>query len=127
MEGIPYYDGALSDPVPVEKAFSCGCDKVVLILTKPKDLIRTPKKDERLAARIQKQYPLAAEKLCKRAIRYNIGVELAKQYEKKGKLLIIALDDTCGMDTLTRDFDAMNQFYKKRFKNAEQIKDFLKQ
>ena len=31
--GTAYYDGALSDPVPVEKAFQLGCDRVVLILT----------------------------------------------------------------------------------------------
>ena len=34
VNGVPYYDGALSDPIPVEKAFTMGCDKVVLILTR---------------------------------------------------------------------------------------------
>lgn len=125
VESIPYYDGALSDPVPIEKAFSCGCEKVVLILTKPKDIIRTSKKDEKLAAGIRKSYPLAAEKLCMRAARYNEGVELAKQYEKEGKLLILAPDDTCGMDTLTRDMETMRRVYGKGISNAEQIKDFL--
>ena len=33
--GHPYYDGALGDPIPIEKAFQMGCDRVVLILTKP--------------------------------------------------------------------------------------------
>lgn len=127
VEGIPYYDGALSDPIPIEKAFSLGCEKVVLILTRPKDIIRTTKKDEKLAAGIRKKYPVAAEKLCKRAVRYNEGIELAKQYEKQGKLLILAPDDTCGMDTLTRDLQAMKQFYAKGIRNAEQIKDFLNQ
>lgn len=124
VEGIPYYDGALGDPIPIEKAFSLGCEKVVLILTKPKDIIRTPKKDETLAAGIRKKYPLAAEKLCKRAVRYNEGVELAKQYEKEGKLLILAPDDTCGMDTITRNLEAMKQMYGKGLRSAEQIKDF---
>lgn len=127
VEGIPYYDGALGDPIPIEKAFSLGCEKVVLILTKPKDIIRTPKKDETLAAGIRKKYPLVAEKLCKRAVRYNEGVELAKQYEKEGKLLILAPDDTCGMDTITRNLEAMKQMYGKGLRSAEQIKDFLKQ
>lgn len=125
VEGVPYYDGALSDPIPIEKAFSLGCEKIVLILTKPKDLIRTSKKDEKLAAGIRKKYPQAARKLCERAARYNEGVELAKQYEKSGKLLLLAPDDTCGMDTLTRDPEAMKRFYKKGFESAEQIKDFL--
>ena len=125
VEGIPYYDGALSDPIPIEKAFTSGCEKVVLILTKPKDTIRTSKKDEKLAAGIRKRYPLAAEKLCKRATQYNEGVELAKEREKEGKLLILAPDDTCGMDTLTRDLDAIKQMYRKGINSAEQIKNFF--
>ena len=55
-----YYDGALSDTVPFKKAFEKGCDKVVLILTKPRDTIRTPKKDIFLANRIKNKYPKAA-------------------------------------------------------------------
>ena len=35
IQGVPYYDGALGDPVPVEKAFQLGCERVVMILTKP--------------------------------------------------------------------------------------------
>ena len=50
IDGVPYYDGALSDPIPIEKAYELGCEKVVLILTKPKDLRRTPQKDRVLGA-----------------------------------------------------------------------------
>ena len=32
VHGIPYYDGALGDPVPVEKAFQLGCDRVIVML-----------------------------------------------------------------------------------------------
>lgn len=124
--GVPYYDGALSDPIPIEKAFSMGCDRVVLILTKPRDFVRTPDRDKRLAARIRKKYPRAAVQLEKRAEKYNAGVELAKQYERQGKLLVVAPDDTCGVDTLTRDRDAMKRFYKKGFQDAEAIASFLK-
>ena len=53
VNGTPYYDGALGDPVPVEKAFACGCDRVVLLLTKPENVIRTSEQDEQLAARIR--------------------------------------------------------------------------
>lgn len=122
---IPYFDGALSDPVPIEKAFSMGCDKVVLILTKPSDVIRSSGKDEIFAHRIQKKYPLAAEGLRNRARRYNHGVELAKQYQAEGRLIIVAPDDTCGMDTLTRDVDAMNRFYESGKRAAWKIIDNL--
>lgn len=25
--GVPYYDGGMSDPIPLEKCFEAGCDK----------------------------------------------------------------------------------------------------
>ncbi len=123
--GIPYYDGALSDPVPIEKAFSMGCDRVVLILTKPRDFVRTPDKDRKLAAGIRKKYPLAAAQLEQRAARYNEGIALAKQFEKQGKLLIVAPDDTCGMDTLTRNPEAMKRFYEKGLQDGGNIVPFV--
>ena len=46
VQGNLYYDGALGDPVPVQKAFQLGCDYVVLILTKPERELRTSDKDE---------------------------------------------------------------------------------
>lgn len=126
VDGVLYYDGALGDTIPIEKAFEWGCDKVVLLLTKPRDDVRTPDKDIRFAGRIQKKYPYAAERLKQRADQYNRGVALAKEYESQGRVLIIAPDDTCGVDTLTRDKNALKQLYKKGYRDAEEIKSFLK-
>lgn len=123
--GVPYYDGALGDTVPVKKAFEYGCDKIVLILTKPIDVVRSPRTDNILAGRIQKKYPLSAEKLRSCAQQYNIGVALAKEYEKCGKALIIAPDNTCGVNTLTKNSEALNRLYEKGYKDAEKIKAFI--
>ena len=125
IKGVPYYDGALGDPVPVEKAFELGCDRVVIILTKPENILRNSKKDERLAAGIRKKYPLAAERLCARAQRYNEGVALAQKYAKQGKVLIVAPDDTCGVDTLKKDKASLYRLYEKVYTDAQRIKDFL--
>ena len=120
-----YYDGALGDPVPIAKAFELGCDRVVVLLTKPKDLIRVPGNDLRLARGIQKHYPEAAEKLRLRADHYNEGVALAKQYARQGRALIVAPDDTCGVSTLTRDADALNRLYEKGYADGRKILSFL--
>ena len=126
MEGVPYYDGALGDPVPVEKAFQRGCDQVVVILSKPKDILRGPGKDPLFARRIRKKYPLAAQNLLLRARRYNDGVALAKQYEAQGRALIVAPDDTCGVDTLTRDRDALERLYQKGRQDGQAILNFIR-
>lgn len=125
VQGLPYFDGALGDPVPVEKAFQLGCDRVVIILTKPERELRNPKKDEKLAAGIRKRYPAAAEKLCKRAQRYNEGVALAQEYAGQGKVLIISPDDTCGVDTLKKDKEALQRLYDKGYSDGKKITDYL--
>jgi len=120
-----YYDGALSDPVPIEKAFQLGCDRVVLLLTLPEDTIRSSKRDQRVAARIRKKYPLAAEGLSQRAKKYNEEVALAKHYAAQGKVLIVAPDDTCGVSTLSRDVDALRRLYEKGCRDGARIAPFF--
>ncbi len=125
VNGRLYYDGALGDPIPIVRAFQMGCDRVVLILSKPQNIIRLQGKDPFFAKRIEKRYPKAAEQLRLRADRYNDGVALAKTYEAKGQILIVAPDDTCGVETLTRDKDALQRLYEKGYENGGAIAPFL--
>lgn len=127
IDGTPYYDGALSDSVPVEKAFSLGCNRVVLLLTKPERLLRNPQKDEKLAACIRHAYPASAQSLCRRAKRYNDSVALARLLARQGKVLVVAPKDTFGVDTLTRDKGALEKLYQEGYADGEIIETFLKQ
>jgi predicted patatin/cPLA2 family phospholipase len=125
VNGIPCYDGGIADPVPVQKAFDDGCDKVVLILTKPREFIREQSSDVRMARLLRRRHPAAAENLLDRYRRYNEGVALAEEYEKQGKVLIVAPDDTCGMKTLTKDRTVLESMYKKGYSDARAIIDFI--
>ena len=60
-----------------------------------------------------------------RADRYNQGGVKAKEYEAKGQVLIIAPEDTCGVDTLTRDKEALKRFYEKGYQDARVISSFI--
>lgn len=127
INGKPYYDGALGDPVPVKKAFELGCDLVVLILTKPENKPREQGSDPKVAKRIQKKYPHAAEQLRLRAEHYNDGVALAQEYAKQGKLIIVSPDDTCGVDTLHKDKPSLQRLYDKGYADGQAVKEFLRQ
>ena len=125
VDGTLYYDGALSDPVPIEKAFAMGCDRVVLVLTNPVDYLKDKDEDIRLAERIRDRYPLSAEALISRTEKYNTSVDLAKQLEHEGKVRIIAPFDTCGVDTLTKDVKALDALYRIGYEDGADIKKFL--
>ena len=106
--GIPYYDGALGDTIPIDLALDC--DKIVLILTKPRHVLRTSGKDSFFAKRIEKQYPRAAECLRTRAERYNAGVTKAIELEKAGKK--IYLFATSGGSEMNKTAERLLPFMK---------------
>ena len=125
VEGRKYFDGALGDPVPVQKAFDMGCDKVILMLTKPRNYWRTSERDEAIAKLLEESYPEAARALRGRAKLYNKQVSMAKLLASAGKVCIVAPDDTCGVGTLTRDPEPLHAFYSKGYADGIQIREFL--
>lgn len=125
VEGVPYFDGALSDPVPIETAFRAGCDRVVLLLTKPAAVPRRPGKDRLLARLLRPGYPVAARQLRSRAERYNQGVEAARRYAAEGKLLLLSPEDITGVDTLKRDHAALLRLYRQGLRDGERLQRWL--
>ena len=125
VDGVPGVDGGIVDPIPVERAFAAGCDRVVLILTRPVAEPRTQKKDRTPARLLARHYPRASERLLERWRVYNEGVKRAQAYAREGRLLIVAPDDVCGLSTLSRSLDKLEQMYAKGFKDAEAIPAFL--
>lgn len=125
VNGVPYYDGGIADPIPVQKAIDDGCDRVVVVLTRLKDVLREQKKDIGPARILKHRYPAAAERLLNRYRTYNDEVALAKEYEKDGRALIIAPDDLCGLNTLSKTYEGLERMYRKGYAAAGVIADYL--
>lgn len=125
LNGVPYYDGGVIDPIPIEKAFYDGCEKVVLIITRPKDELHDSSLDKKAAALIRLRFPKTASVLSHRDERYNHSLQKALEYEKEGKALIIAPDSSNGLGTLTKDKEKLAALYNEGYKKAELIKAFI--
>ncbi len=122
-----YYDGGISDPIPFRRALETVCDKVVVILTRPKDTLRKPGKDPWFARILKRRYPASARALASRAETYNRSLEEAKTLESQGRLLILAPDTIEGLKTLSQDHGKLEDLYRKGQADAERVPDFLKQ
>lgn len=125
VNGVPYYDGGIADPIPLEKCFEAGCDKLVVVLTRPKDYERVAGKDKIVARLLEGKYPEAAAAMGKRALTYNTELWLARRYEEQGKVLIVAPDDIGSMKTLKRDKEAIDLLYRKGYEDAKKIRAFV--
>ncbi len=124
-DGRVFYDGGLSDPIPVRKAFTDGCDKVIVTLTLPKDYYKPHKAPEFLYKSAVKKYPESAQLMYSMIDKYNADLRFIKQLEKQGKVLILAPDDCCGVTTLKHKYNSIEALYRKGYENACKIKDFL--
>lgn len=125
IDGVPYFDGGVSDPVPLDRAFSQGCDKVVLILTKPVDAEISNRRNALAAKALQKQYPAAAQATARCNARYTESVKKALALQEAGKVLIVAPDDIGKLKTLSKDASVLDGLYKKGFRDAKTIRRFL--
>lgn len=126
FQGNLYFDGGVAEPIPIEKAFSDGCDKVILVLTKPRAEYCTPMLATRvLSARIKK-YPAVYSLMRSLHERSAEILKKVEQLEKEGKVLVIEPSDCFGMNTLTRDYEPMTKMYEQGYKDAEKIIEYIK-
>ena len=125
VNGKEYFDGGVALPLPLDYAMqTLGCDKVIVVLTLPKDVEKPAGIDANGGAFLPR-YPVIGQLLKTRAERYNRQVKKALELEKEGKVLIIAPDDTCGIDTLTRDVKGIELLYEKGVNDARAALDFI--
>lgn len=121
-----YFDGALADPVPIQKAFIEGCDRVVLLLSKPMDEPIDYQTDVFLANLIRSQYPVSANKLMLRAEKYERSIALANQYASMNRLLFIAPEETFGVTATKRTKQGIESLYAHGKEQGEKISVWLK-
>lgn len=124
--GTEYYDGGITDPIPVKKAYEDGCTKVIVIITRPIDFRKQDNNKKFVYSKIKKQYPEFTEKLLNRCELYNKTLEdLIKNDVKEGKVLIVAPEDDFNMKTLEKDKNKLEAMYQEGYNDGEKIKNFL--
>jgi predicted patatin/cPLA2 family phospholipase len=125
IDGVPYFDGGMSDPIPYRKALDDGCDKLVIILTRPKNDFRDPKRDVRSARILSKFYPRSGKRLYDRAETYNRQLSMILKLEEEGRACIIAPDDIGNAKTLTKDLNNIKYLYRQGLVKAKKAEAYL--
>ncbi|MNO39616.1 Patatin-like phospholipase [compost metagenome] len=90
INGQKYYDGGLTDPIPIKKAIADGNDKHLIVLTQPKGYIKEfSKQNARVGKLLRRKYPKLEEVLLTRHEIYNETVAFCEHLEKEGQAIII--------------------------------------
>ena len=123
---IRYFDGGLSDPIPIDFAIKKGCEKIVVIWTKPINEVGNYKIDEMAGHALKKKYPNISNDLLNRKEKIENALEYAKKLREEGKVLIVSPESIGKMSTLTKDKEALDMLYKTGYADAKKIIEFLK-
>lgn len=107
-----YFDGCLSASIPVERAFRKGCDRVVVILSKPRSFGKTAGRlpayfTAMPCANIQR--PLRA--LDNRHLMYRQNIADVKKHEVAGEALVFAPSKELKMSTYARNVKLEEELY----------------
>ena len=103
IDGKPCMDGGAADAIPFDRAFSRGCDRLIVVLTRERDFRRQPEKLQPLIDRVYRKYPKFCDTMRRRADTYNAAREKLFQLEKEGRVLLFAPHDTRGFSRTERD------------------------
>ena len=130
LDGKHYADGCVTAPIPYERAFEKGCDKVIAVSTHyPGESVTDFRKYRMILNPMYKRlYPDFFRALMVRFKRYEKMFLAMEKLEKQGKLLIIRPErDLCGLfetDPLKLD-DSYNMGLEIANRRMDEIKAFM--
>ncbi len=119
------FDGGIADPVPYKRAVEQGCDRLVVLLTRPVDYLRPLLDHREVMEKAMSRWPLAYAALLRRSVRYNRDIEAVKELEREGKALLVGPADIGGMGTLTKDKAAVERLYHMGYEQGPRILEFI--
>lgn len=129
INGKPYYDGGLTDSIPLKRAFDDGCRKCVVVLTQDRAYTKNPIGHDRIVKRLLKKYPVTAEKILVRHDMYNNQRKYIFEQEKLGNTLVICPSEPLNCSTLNADTQKQKAIYELGYKQGlesiEKVKEYL--
>ena len=130
INGRYYFDGGVSDSLPVKKMIKDGCTKIVALFSKPDGFLMKPQGHRRIyTAALSRRFPNTVEALNHRHEQYNRSMKRIRRMEQEGRALTFAPSGEIRIKTSTRDPAVMQQLYDNGVRDArermKELKDFL--
>lgn len=128
INGKKYLDGAVCDSIPVKKAIESNYDKIVVVLTQPKDYRKKELSDKQIKRinKRYKKYPKLVNALLKRPKMYNDTLKYIKKLEKDKKIFVVRPSEKINIDHLKKTEKDLQMAYDLGRKDIEKsYKDLI--
>lgn len=120
IDGVPYLDGGIADPIPVRKALADGCEHVVVVLTQPYGYRKKPmsNKTKLLYQAMFRKYPELVKSLEVRSKNYNETIDFIEELERQGKATIIRPDGSLKLERFEKNVEVLSRLFDQGYRDA---------
>ena len=110
INGKKYLDGGISDSIPIDYCEDLGYDKIILVLTRPKN---THKEDKLnfLYKLVYRKYPNLVERLINMGKDYEVVLKKIEDLENENKIFVIRPPKVLKIGRLEKNEDKIQNVY----------------
>ncbi|MGI6212241.1 MAG: patatin-like phospholipase family protein [Anaerovoracaceae bacterium] len=126
LNGYVYMDGGLTDSIPVRKAEEDGNEKIVAVLTRPRDYVKHTDMNIPAVRMKYRKYPKMVEALEQRHIVYNETREHIAERVASGSMFVIEPMGSLHIGKAEKNRKKLEQAYWEGYYVAEGLGDRLK-
>ena len=127
--GRLYLDGGVSDSIPLVYMEHKGYEKNIVVLTRPLDYVKKPSSMMPVIRKAMKDYPMIAEDMEVRHLRYNRRTAYIQSREESGHVFVIRPDRALGISRVEKDPEKLLRVYhlgrKQMEEQAGELMDWL--
>lgn len=129
-QGEKYLDGGLADNIPLDKCLELGCDKVIIVLTRPMDYVR----NDHIAPLCRLAFPrykALLRTIEQRNDQYNARIQQIRKLEQEGKVFVIRPSEDRPVGRLEKDPEKLKALHALGMQDAQKqwqaLEDYLEE
>jgi predicted patatin/cPLA2 family phospholipase len=127
-DGKRYLDGGISDSIPVDKCKELGCDKIIVVLTRPLEY-RKKKANSFMTKIGYSKYPNLINTINNRYKNYNDILEKVIELEGKNEIFVLRPSKDLHIKRIEKDKEKLQAMYdlgvEDYRKNIEELRKYL--
>lgn len=113
VNGTPYYDGGIADPIPIRKSLADGNRNNLIVLTRPKGYRKATSRTTRQAAHImRRRYPQMEDTMLRRAKQYNESMLFCEGLAARDPVHTVLLRPAAPLSSFEKDVKKLEWGYE---------------
>ncbi|MBR7100134.1 MAG: patatin family protein [Clostridia bacterium] len=126
-KGSKYLDGAMSDPIPLQKALDEGYEKIIVVLTRPKNYRKN--KTNMPYNLFYRKYPNFIKSANRQFEIYNQTLDLIEKKEQEGRIVVLRPSQNLKVARVEKNIEKLKAIYNLGVSdcnlNLDKIKEYL--